>query len=189
MRRECRERFRCHRRQRTPLVNDPGRHYGTCVMHVPWCMSGSLTRDGGENVPGIPGAYATRSFTYLVRGPWQASKISIIGHRSYWFGICSWVPIYHMDRRLLIVVSCKRIRLSNVWKKPATQTSIWPPSKQFLYLNPHSVSGCLVLYHCKILKNTPDSKVHGANMGPSWGRQDPVGPHVGPKNFAIWDGI
>ena len=26
----------------------------------------------------------------------------------------------------------------------------------------------------------PDSKVHGANMGPTWGRQDPGGPHVGP---------
>ena len=25
----------------------------------------------------------------------------------------------------------------------------------------------------------PDSKVHGANMGPIWGRQDPDGPHVG----------
>ena len=33
----------------------------------------------------------------------------------------------------------------------------------------------------------PDSKVHGANMGPIWGRQDPGGPHVGPMNFAIWD--
>ena len=32
----------------------------------------------------------------------------------------------------------------------------------------------------------PDSKVHGANMGPIWGRQDPGGPHVGPKNFVIW---
>ena len=34
--------------------------------------------------------------------------------------------------------------------------------------------------------NCPDSKVHGANMGPIWGRQDPGGPHVGPVNFAIW---
>ena len=34
---------------------------------------------------------------------------------------------------------------------------------------------------------TPDSKVHGANMGPIWGRQDPGGPHVGPINIAIWD--
>ena len=32
----------------------------------------------------------------------------------------------------------------------------------------------------------PDSKVHGTNMGPIWGRQDPGGPHVGPMNFAIW---
>ena len=35
----------------------------------------------------------------------------------------------------------------------------------------------------------PNSKVHGANMGPIWGRQDPDGPHVGPMNFAIWDGL
>ena len=24
--------------------------------------------------------------------------------------------------------------------------------------------------------DTPDSKVHGVNMGPTWGRQDPGGP-------------
>ena len=29
----------------------------------------------------------------------------------------------------------------------------------------------------------PDSKVHGANMGPIWGRLDPGGPHVGPMNL------
>ena len=34
-------------------------------------------------------------------------------------------------------------------------------------------------------KNIPDSKVHGANMGPIRGRQDPGGPHDGPINFAI----
>ena len=33
---------------------------------------------------------------------------------------------------------------------------------------------------------SPDSKVHGANMGLIWGRQDPDGPHVDPMNFAIW---
>ena len=33
----------------------------------------------------------------------------------------------------------------------------------------------------------PDSKVHGANMVPIWGRQDPGGPQIGPMNFAIWD--
>ena len=35
------------------------------------------------------------------------------------------------------------------------------------------------------LKMSPDSKVHEANMGPIWGRQDPGGPQVGPMNFAI----
>ena len=33
----------------------------------------------------------------------------------------------------------------------------------------------------------PDRKVHGTNMGPTWGRQDPGGPHVGPMNVAIMD--
>ena len=36
------------------------------------------------------------------------------------------------------------------------------------------------------IKDYPDSKVHGANMGPSWGRQDPGGLHDGHMNFAIW---
>ena len=31
----------------------------------------------------------------------------------------------------------------------------------------------------------PDSKVHGANMGPTWVLPAPDGPHVGPMNLAI----
>ena len=38
-------------------------------MHVPWCMSGSLTSGFLWNVTGIPGACTTRNFTYLLRGP------------------------------------------------------------------------------------------------------------------------
>ena len=38
-------------------------------------------------------------------------------------------------------------------------------------------------------KIVPDSKVHGANMGPIWGRQGPGGPHVGPMNLAIWGSL
>ena len=37
------------------------------------------------------------------------------------------------------------------------------------------------------VRRNPDSKVHGANMGLIWGRQDPCGPQVGPMNFAIWE--
>ena len=55
-------------------------------------------------------------------------------------------------------------------------------------------SQCLVylpdkglIYTGACVNNIPDSKVHGAIMGPIWGRQDPGGPHVGPMNLAIWD--
>ena len=50
--------FPRRRLQRKPLVSDPGKHQVTCVTHVLWCMSGSLTRGGGENVPGFPDACA-----------------------------------------------------------------------------------------------------------------------------------
>ena len=35
----------------------------------------------------------------------------------------------------------------------------------------------------------PESKIHGANVGPTWGRQDPGGPHVGHANLAICDNL
>ena len=41
-------------------------------------------------------------------------------------------------------------------------------------------------YGTKSLYPYLDSKVHGLNMGPIWGRQDPGRPHVGPMNFVIW---
>ena len=53
-----------------------------------------------------------------------------------------------------------------------------------------STIGCLsqLAHTCDVFaKGFPDSKVHGANMGPIWDRQDPGGSHVGPMNFAIWE--
>ena len=35
--------------------------------------------------------------------------------------------------------------------------------------------------------DTPDSKLHRANMGPTWVLPAPGGTHVGPVNLAIWD--
>ena len=35
----------------------------------------------------------------------------------------------------------------------------------------------------------PDSKVHGANMGPTWVLSSPDGPHIGAINLAIKDTI
>ena len=79
MRRECRERFPHHRLQRNPLISDPGMHRGTCVTHVPWCMSGS---PGGENLPGTPGTCTTGNFTYLTRDPCSSVLKEAIGFSS-----------------------------------------------------------------------------------------------------------
>ena len=70
MLRKCRKRFPRHKLQRKPLDSDPGMH--------PWCMTGSLTRGGGEN---IPGACATRNFAYLVRGP-NITAVAKVNRRS-----------------------------------------------------------------------------------------------------------
>ena len=112
MRRECRERFPLHRLQRKPLVSDPGMHHGTCVTHVPLCMSESLTRGAGVNVPGIPGACATNNFTYLARGPFRSYKntrmvFRLIPHpyRSVWH--------YAMSKTTVCQLPSQRTRFWN----------------------------------------------------------------------------
>ena len=67
--------FPRRRFQRKPLVSDPGMHHGTCVTHVPWCMSGSLTRGDRENVPGIPGACAP-----TILPIWQEANSIVLLH-------------------------------------------------------------------------------------------------------------
>ena len=60
----------------------------------------------------------------------------------------------------------------------------------FCCIGPQRVSICCITNvtgHLWYIKVIPDKKVHGANMGPTWGRQNPGGPHVGPMNFVIWD--
>ena len=59
-----------------PLFSDPDMHDGTCITHVPWCMLGSLTSGGGENVHDIAGVCATCNFTYLAGGPlWYCYRV------------------------------------------------------------------------------------------------------------------
>ena len=77
-----------------PLVSDPGMHPGTCVTHVPRCMSGSLTCGGVENVPGILGACATRNFTYLAKGPLLDISGMWVPIKNYGAGILGICLIY-----------------------------------------------------------------------------------------------
>ena len=61
------------------------------------------------------------------------------------------------------------------WLKPLLKRIL-----SFLCLLPFGICQC---------RRHPDSKVHGDNMGPIWGWQDPGRPHVGHMNFAIWAGL
>ena len=60
--------FPRRRIQRKPLVSDPGIHHGTCVKHVPWCMSGMLTRVAGKTSPAFP-AHAHPKFDVFGKMP------------------------------------------------------------------------------------------------------------------------
>ena len=109
IRRECRERFPRRWLQKKPPVSDPDKHPSTCVMHVPWCMSGSLIRGGGKNVPDIRGACATSNFTYLVRGPWRRRE-NIPPCTDNWVNklgancLMSWMPVANWAPKNLRVI-------------------------------------------------------------------------------------
>ena len=61
---------------------------------------------------------------------------------------------------------------------------------RFLYKNQMRVLSWEMIYNNQVHlhHDIPDSKVHGANMGPTWVLSSPGGPHVGPMNLPIWDG-
>ena len=54
-----------------------------------------------------------------------------------------------------------------------------------MHLEVSSAKSWRPFFSCQSMLKYPDSKIHGAYMGPTWGRQDPGGPHVGPRNLII----
>ena len=94
-----------------PLASDPGMHHGTCVTHVSWCMSGSLTRGGGENVPLVPGVCATRTFTYLIRGP--CARDAVCGEVMHLWGVNIW---FSGKFRIATILSFQQIWHHNAWQ-------------------------------------------------------------------------
>ena len=90
--------------------------------------------------------------------------------------------LYGIDINELVLI--KMTAAYNLW---ATLISSNQPNSGLWWIH---TAGSPIIKHSILLKidthTFPDSKVHGANMGPIWGRQDPDGPHVGSMNFAIW---
>ena len=82
--------FPRRRFQRKSLVNDPGMNHGTCVTHVPSCMSGSFTCGDGENVPGISGACAPA----ILRIWQEAHSLLFNEHALIIIYVFQWMNIY-----------------------------------------------------------------------------------------------
>ena len=73
--------FPTRRLQKKPLVSDLDMHHGTCVTHVPWCMSGSLISGGRGKRSRYSRRMRTCNFSYLARGPCHdAIMCTIIAH-------------------------------------------------------------------------------------------------------------
>ena len=60
---------------------------------------------------------------------------------------------------------------------------LWGQSTSLVSNNPHF---CCKSTYVIGFQLPPDSKVHGANKGPTWVLSAPDGPHDGPVNLAIW---
>ena len=61
----------------------------------------------GENVPGIPGACATRNVTYLVRGPWHTRlqlNQSVFNFWKFWYSSCIHNPAYFDQNRYACLI-------------------------------------------------------------------------------------
>ena len=73
-------------------------------------------------------------------------------------------------------------------KRPnASPQTNWPLHRPHPTVNYMGKDGWICRIVCPLPPPTgdPDSKVYGANMGPTWVLSAPDGPHVGPMNLGI----
>ena len=98
-----------------------------------------------------------------------------------WFGINksfpypSGLPSWHWDN---YIIAPEPVNLPlKIWVNGSHEAT-----KNYITKTKHST----MVRWIYSMGHTPDSKVHGANMGPIWGWQAPDGSHVGTMNFAIW---
>ena len=80
--------FTRHRLQRKTLVSDPSMHHGTCVTHVLWCMSGSLTRGDGEKRSRH--SRRMRNPQFYVSGK-RPVGLSVLSHSTFFYKYLSFI--------------------------------------------------------------------------------------------------
>ena len=120
----------------------------------------------------------------------QWHELNRFSKQTYMFSrtvLVSWTPLGpSLQPRIHCTIAVTEAEYKSEFKrtKYALMHELWNAFCEDFRENwPHYNSTALYLLLCDI----PDSKVHRANMGSIWGRQDPGGTHVGPMNFAIWD--
>ena len=116
----------------------------------------------------LPGAIPSNDWPFVI-------------HHSLWYTQI-WLTLFH-PTYLVLYPAIINLYLSNIL---CVIPSDDPPGYLVLYqtiINPLSSNllGAILRDDCLF----PDSKVHGANMGPTWVLSAPDGPHVGPMNLAI----
>ena len=108
--------------------------------------------------------------------PTQMASNSVNGIMSTWIRVLNWLPkLGWIERtRYWIIISH--------WFSPICfrRSACTKMSKIYTVYLWHAKRDCKISF-----SNFPDSKAHGANIGPTWVLSAPDGPHVGPMNLAI----
>ena len=140
-----------------------------------------------QNEYTLPGGYYIMDNPYTLAGTWYCMSSQITKFMGPTWGppgSCRPQMVPMLVPRTLLSGTCPQFT-SSIWWMLQPQTPGRYPSTGScgegwnLQRNTH----VMTLWHGNA---RPDSKVHGANMGPIWILHDPGGPHVSPMNLTIW---
>ena len=98
-----------------------------CVTHVPWCMSGPLTRGGGENVRGIPGACAPTILRIWQEAHCETFRQAEFGEYEVYFVLSSdHLCIYQIWLACRAIISDMTSQITEDSTAFSTACIVWP---------------------------------------------------------------
>ena len=128
-----------------------------------------------------------RCHLYIESGPWTFTNLHFQWDNFFgWKYIC---VFYHLSTlKIAQVVGIVFLNGVNETRIPIYPGSRCPGGKWNKSISTNGTHLVLDIHSSLSagkVEGNPDSKVHGANMGPIWVLSAPDGPHVGPMNLAI----
>ena len=125
-------------------VSDHGTHHGTCVTHVPWCMSGSLACGDGENGPGIPGVCAPailriwqEAHGVWLKCPYNIRSTPLTNNRK---GILTRIVLLEVRMWTISIVPTNKIKLGNSQRHMINILFSYLSTQQLKYISKHTTS-------------------------------------------------